>query len=363
MASQMSLFHSRGKDPPGFEVEAAPTTEKTAKPNAKFVPLYDARGKQAVVLIPGRHGCDCQATRHSLIRNCISCGRIVCEQERSGPCLFCGNFVAARDEMEAMKKASAKGKRIYEFIMKTHNEYLLSKGLQVVSTELPDGGPLKTGGLRTGADSERDTLTSITSSIANVSLNHEESQDSKDDAEARAVEFKDRLINYDRNSSKRTQVIDDESDYFGGADSWQTPEQRAQNRAREQRLREQKKRDEKNRNITIDVLGRSVVESVNNLSIYQRAQIEDEAAAAAKIKSDAQQIELMSSRDDATLFPMLANHTASLQIPTFVSTFPGEELKQSYLSAVKDNLSKGLKLQDSFLQEMTDQGVKYFFHC
>ena len=41
----------------------------------------------------GRHTCECQATKHKLISNCVRCGRIVCEQEGSGPCLFCGNLV------------------------------------------------------------------------------------------------------------------------------------------------------------------------------------------------------------------------------------------------------------------------------
>ncbi|MCO5592104.1 hypothetical protein L7F22_046099 [Adiantum nelumboides] len=37
--------------------------------------------------------CQCQATRHHLVTNCISCGWIVCEQEGEGPCNFCGALV------------------------------------------------------------------------------------------------------------------------------------------------------------------------------------------------------------------------------------------------------------------------------
>jgi hypothetical protein len=37
--------------------------------------------------------CDCMATQHSLINNCLGCGRIVCEKEGEGPCLFCANPV------------------------------------------------------------------------------------------------------------------------------------------------------------------------------------------------------------------------------------------------------------------------------
>jgi hypothetical protein len=41
----------------------------------------------------GRHKCNCQATKHDLINNCLKCGRIVCAQEGSGPCFFCFNPV------------------------------------------------------------------------------------------------------------------------------------------------------------------------------------------------------------------------------------------------------------------------------
>eukprot|EP00347_Sterkiella_histriomuscorum_P000979 403373797 len=44
-------------------------------------------------LVAGRKACHCQATSHNLINNCVSCGKIVCEQEGEGPCLFCGAWV------------------------------------------------------------------------------------------------------------------------------------------------------------------------------------------------------------------------------------------------------------------------------
>lgn len=33
--------------------------------------------------------CECQASKHALVRNCLECGRIICAQEGPGPCLFC----------------------------------------------------------------------------------------------------------------------------------------------------------------------------------------------------------------------------------------------------------------------------------
>jgi hypothetical protein len=51
------------------------------------------RGDLSKYLVPGRKICYCQATIHKLISNCISCGKVVCEQEGEGPCLFCGAWV------------------------------------------------------------------------------------------------------------------------------------------------------------------------------------------------------------------------------------------------------------------------------
>jgi len=41
-------------------------------------------------MAPGRNRCTCQARRHRLLGNCMSCGRVICEQEGWGPCFFCG---------------------------------------------------------------------------------------------------------------------------------------------------------------------------------------------------------------------------------------------------------------------------------
>ena len=41
-----------------------------------------------------------------------------------------------------------------------------------------------------------------------------------------AIEHKNKLIDYDRTSAKRTQVIDDESDYFNINSKWLNQQQR-----------------------------------------------------------------------------------------------------------------------------------------
>ncbi|CAD8121315.1 unnamed protein product [Paramecium sonneborni] len=46
-----------------------------------------------------RKECLCEGQQHKLINNCISCGRIVCQQEGEGPCLFCGNPIMKKGEV------------------------------------------------------------------------------------------------------------------------------------------------------------------------------------------------------------------------------------------------------------------------
>ena len=60
---------------------AASTSSSSSGSKTRFVSLYTEDGKAAeTVQLPGRHCCDCQSLKHSLINNCLSCGKIVCAQ-------------------------------------------------------------------------------------------------------------------------------------------------------------------------------------------------------------------------------------------------------------------------------------------
>ena len=74
------------------ETPAPPKPTKTisssgavGKQKNKFVPLMSAEGRsRTTVLLPGRHTCQCLGQKHSLINNCVECGRIVCSQVCKG---------------------------------------------------------------------------------------------------------------------------------------------------------------------------------------------------------------------------------------------------------------------------------------
>ncbi|XP_071716905.1 uncharacterized protein [Rutidosis leptorrhynchoides] len=61
------------------------------KKSGKVISLEEA-SKGSVVFKQGQP-CSCAARRHRLVSNCLSCGKIVCEQEGEGPCSFCGALV------------------------------------------------------------------------------------------------------------------------------------------------------------------------------------------------------------------------------------------------------------------------------
>lgn len=51
-----------------------------AKRKTKYYNMYGKDGEMNdVVMLKGRVKCDCQASKHKLVNNCLKCGRIVCE--------------------------------------------------------------------------------------------------------------------------------------------------------------------------------------------------------------------------------------------------------------------------------------------
>lgn len=95
------------------------------KKGGKVVSLAEA-AKGSIVFQQGKP-CSCQARRHRLVSNCLSCGKIVCEQEGEGPCNYCGALVLKEGSTyaglevsdvpltEAEAAANAYAKRLVDF--------------------------------------------------------------------------------------------------------------------------------------------------------------------------------------------------------------------------------------------------------
>lgn len=179
------------------------SSSTTGKKKNKYVNLYTQDGQICdVVLLKGRHLCNCQAAKHKLINNCIQCGRIICEQEGSGPCLFCGNLVCSEEETRVIESASKKGDNLKKNLMQQQRP----KGWE------------------------------------------------------EALAMRNRLLEYDRTSERRTTVIDDESDYFATNSVWLSDAERKKLKVLEDDLNEKKHASRLTKRIAYDFAGRELIE-------------------------------------------------------------------------------------------------------
>uniref|UniRef100_A0A8D8YRY8 Activating signal cointegrator 1 n=1 Tax=Cacopsylla melanoneura TaxID=428564 RepID=A0A8D8YRY8_9HEMI len=156
-----------------------------------------------------RRRCDCEASEHKLINNCLKCGRIVCSIEGSGPCLFCGELVCSREERRLIEQ-SDQGDTLYQKLM----DRKVIKGLE------------------------------------------------------EAIKNRDRLVDFDRNCEQRTVVIDDAHDYFCDNSVWLTKEERDKIAKKQEELDRQRHSRLGPRKITIDFAGREIREEKNIVDTY-----------------------------------------------------------------------------------------------
>ncbi|XP_060007677.1 activating signal cointegrator 1 isoform X2 [Lagenorhynchus albirostris] len=85
----------------------------------------------------------------------------------------------------------------------------------------------------------------------------------------KAIKHKDKLLEFDRTSIRRTHVIDDESDYFASdSNQWLSKIEREALQKREEELREFRHASRLSKKITIDFAGRKIMEDENPLTEY-----------------------------------------------------------------------------------------------
>uniref|UniRef100_A0A8C5ALN7 Activating signal cointegrator 1 n=1 Tax=Gadus morhua TaxID=8049 RepID=A0A8C5ALN7_GADMO len=292
----------------------------SSKKKNKFVNLYAKEGEgKLTVMLPGRHGCECLAQKHNLINNCLSCGRIVCEQEGSGPCLFCGNLVCTRDEQEILQRDSNKSLKLRKKLM--GSLHIKQKS------------------------SDRDYLP------------HQEAR--MNAGLEKALQHKDKLLEYDKNSVRRTQVLDDESDYFAtDSNQWLSPSEREKLRKQDEELRELRHASRKDRKITLDFAGRQVLDEGENFGQYYNKL--DEAVKA--ISTDSFLKSPRRSGDHGGQQPLggLVNPNIVQAAPRWVDV-GGSSMRQPEKGVALPEDKAGpersrLRLQDRELQEISDGG-------
>ncbi|XP_041662440.1 activating signal cointegrator 1 [Cheilinus undulatus] len=291
------------------------SSSSSTKKKTKFVNLYNKEGQDRLaVLLPGRNACECLAQKHKLINNCISCGRIVCEQEGSGPCLFCGSLVCTKEEQEILQRDSNKSQKLRKKLMGDAGE----------RDYLPHQEALMKAGLE------------------------------------KAVQHKDKLLEYDRNSVKRTQVLDDEADYFAtNSNQWLSPGEREKLKKKEEELRELRHASRKDRKITLDFAGRQVIDEGNNLDEYYNKL--DETLKAMNNEPMMKSSTYSERKGGKQTLGELVNPNIMQAAPEWVDV-GGRENKRNLEQTKSLVKAKGaeerskLRLQDKELQEMSDGG-------
>ncbi|KAH9422905.1 Activating signal cointegrator 1 [Dermatophagoides pteronyssinus] len=134
-------------------------------------------------LLEGRRSCLCEASRHELINNCLTCGRIVCQQEGSGPCFTCGTLVFNKQQRDQLLSGS-------------------DEAMQKVQQLADSGARLDFMDQVTDSLNKKRSLKEIAASLtSNPNLD-------------KAIEQKNKLLEFDKKSVARSKVFDDQVDYF-----------------------------------------------------------------------------------------------------------------------------------------------------
>ncbi|KAG8184859.1 hypothetical protein JTE90_016204 [Oedothorax gibbosus] len=256
------------------------------KSSHKFIPLNPADIEGEKILLPGRRPCTCEATKHGLVNNCLHCGRIVCDQEGSGPCYTCGNLVCTPKEQEIIMRQSKASMKLYTKLMSQETEIDMNK-LQI----------------------------------------------SNDPKMEKALEHRDKLLEYDRTVEKRTKVIDDENDYFQTDSKWLSePQRKALNKKKKEI--DELLHDRKKQTFTLDFAGRKIVEEEP------------------EIKIDVDEI----LKSDTSIFDYEECSTLEMPNPVYEEQ---PQQKQYYKAPVQEEKQRlNVRIQDKELQEMSDEG-----HC
>ncbi|XP_002731363.1 activating signal cointegrator 1-like [Saccoglossus kowalevskii] len=292
------------KSPPQSDVN-----KQGAKKKQKFVALYSKEGEEkSTVKIPGRHPCECQAHRHRLVNNCIKCGRVVCDQEGAGPCFFCGSLVCSSEQLEILARNSHKSEKLMRKLM--GDVIVKDKALGTVEKDSSK--------LCSGLD--------------------------------KAIMHKNKLIEYDKTSARRTHVIDDESDYFAtDTNRWLSKKEREVLKNREDELREQRHGSRRGKKITLDFAGRKVIEDNEPINMYDR---EDAVVQAVNFGTD--------YRTESQKTSGLIKPGISQPAPKFVL----DNKSQASTGNSKSEISQSriLRIQDKELLEMSDDGMCLSMH-
>ncbi|KAH6618608.1 putative zinc finger motif, C2HC5-type-domain-containing protein [Boeremia exigua] len=160
--------------------------------------------------------CNCMATRHPLLGaapNCLNCGKVICVKEGIGPCTFCNTPLLSADETQSMIRILREERGKEKMAANNAGQ----KRAEVAHAPRPFSTP-KSSAPNSDIDSENEKL-------------------------AKAKQHRDKLLAFQAQNAKRTQVHDEAADFettTAGLSMWASPQERAMQLKRQQKaLREQ----------------------------------------------------------------------------------------------------------------------------
>ncbi|XP_075736492.1 activating signal cointegrator 1-like isoform X5 [Rhipicephalus microplus] len=184
--------------------------------------------------------------------------------------------------------------------------------------------------------------------LRNKLMNH-----TVDEGLAKAIEQKNRLLEYDRTSKRRTKVIDDNSDYYSSDNKWLTLEQREMIRKKEEELYAEQHASRRQQKVTLDFAGRQVVkEDPRHASMQSLFQSLVEPMAEININDQlCREVESIHFVDPALDMPPFE------YVPTAVLRAPTCPMWDNSLVCTSSNgLVISSRIQDRALMEMSDDG-------
>lgn len=170
-----------------------------------------------------RRQCNCMATRHPLLDiapNCMSCGKVICLKQGLGPCTFCNTPIISNDEI---------GKVLRILKDERGEEKMKANNASQKRAEVASG--------KARAFTGREFLSQTTSSKPSPLSSAAASED--EGAKDKAKAHRDKLLTYQANNARRTQIHDEAADYdlpSSGTSMWASPAERAQQLKKQQRM-------------------------------------------------------------------------------------------------------------------------------
>ncbi|CCC14186.1 hypothetical protein SMACR_09042 [Sordaria macrospora] len=205
--------------------------------------------------------CNCVAARHPLLAaapNCLNCGKVICVKEGLGPCTFCNHPLLSPAEIQQMIK-ELKTERGRE---KMAADRAANRKADVGAVPKPFARPR-------GYGDEYEDAPTLQEAAAKI-----QAQQQAQSAKQKAIEQRDKLLNFQAENAQRTTVRDEAADFdvsaMGGS-MWASPEERAlalkkqQKLMREMEWNARPEYEKRQQVVSIDLVGKKVLRKVTTV--------------------------------------------------------------------------------------------------